>query len=106
LRPPGSTAICTGTAAQARRSTLDRVASTHAFFVRAYWGAAALLLVLLTLKLANRGVPEQLGTKLTRAARQFGFWDVLLFLAVAAAMMLIGSALLFSSDATGSMSAA
>ncbi len=84
---------------------LDRVASTHAFFVRAYWGAAALLLVLLTLKLANRGVPEQLGTKLTRAARQFGFWDVLLFLAVAAAMMLIGSVLLFSSDATGSMSA-
>jgi hypothetical protein len=48
--------------------SLDRVASTHAVLVRAYWGAAALLLVLLTLKLANRGVPEQLGTKLRRAA--------------------------------------
>jgi hypothetical protein len=79
--------------------SLDRVASTHAILVRAYWGAAALLLVVLTVKLASRGVPEQLGIKLTRAARQFGLQDAILFLAAAAALVLLGSVLLVSTDA-------
>jgi ABC-type transport system involved in multi-copper enzyme maturation permease subunit len=78
---------------------LDRVVTPYAILVRAYWGAAALLLVFLTLKLANRGVPEQLGTKLARAAGQFGPRYAILFLAAAAAMGLLGSVLLVSSDA-------
>jgi hypothetical protein len=49
---------------------LARIPTTHALLIRAYWGAAALLLLLLAQKLASRGLAEQVGSKVRRCIRQ------------------------------------
>ncbi len=75
---------------------LTRMTSTHALLVRAHWGVAALLLLLLAQKLASRGAREQLGSKVRRAVRGSNRGYALLLLGTGALMVLLGTALSLS----------
>lgn len=75
---------------------LARIPTTHALLVRAYWGAAALLLLLLAQKLASRGLAEQVGSKVRRCMRQSSIFELVLAIATSTVMITLASAMLFS----------
>ncbi|WP_375460603.1 hypothetical protein [uncultured Enterovirga sp.] len=68
---------------------LDQAGSPHAFAVRAYWGAAAVLLLLGSQLMVGRGSETGLRTRLRRAYRDVVPAQVVLGLAAAGIMVLL-----------------
>jgi ABC-2 type transport system permease protein len=68
---------------------LGEATSPHALLVRAYWSAAALLLTMLSCRLAGRGVAEPFGRRLIRVRRSSG-GEILGLVAAAALTLVLG----------------